>query len=453
MIEIIETILNYKAYVMLPIIMFVLAVLIRMKFSTAFFSSIEIGIGFSVIYLAFNFLLSNIGPTVQELISARGLDFEVLDVGWPMLAAITWTTSIAAMTIPLFLAVNIIMLAVNQTETINIDIWNYWHISLLGALVMHTSGSVLFGYLSIALASVLVLKLADWSAPYLETEADMHGISITTITGIGVFPLGIAADCLIDRIPGLKKVTLNPEQIQKRFGFMGEPMFIGIFLGVLLGILAKFDMKRLLELSFHIATAMFILPMGAKLISSGLRPISLKLKGHVERVFPHKKNLRIGMSTFVLMKDSAVLVSGLILIPIALGIAFILPGNKMIPVGDLVNILAAIALIALAVRRNVFRAVLIGIPLIAGYLLIGTAMSPVFTKMAETFDLGLSYSYDGPISSFTEGGNPVRFYFVSLFRGDTAAFILLPAVLGLLYVTWRVSKKKAAADTLDGKGK
>ncbi|WP_412679059.1 hypothetical protein [Brevibacillus parabrevis] len=43
---------------------------------------------------------------------------------------------------------------------------------------------------------------------------------------------------IIEKIPGLRDIKADPEEITKKYGVMGEPLTLGTILGVLLGILA-----------------------------------------------------------------------------------------------------------------------------------------------------------------------------------------------------------------------
>ena len=53
---------------------------------------LALGVGFAGIFILFGFFVNDISPAVNAIVSRRGLDFPVLDVGWPPLAAITWAS-------------------------------------------------------------------------------------------------------------------------------------------------------------------------------------------------------------------------------------------------------------------------------------------------------------------------------------------------------------------------
>ncbi|MFW5980623.1 MAG: PTS transporter subunit IIC [Halanaerobiaceae bacterium] len=435
--NIIDIIFNFKPYVMLPIIILILSLIIKMKISKAILGALKLGVGFAGIFIVFEFFVSIIKPAANAVVIERGLNFTVLDVGWPPLAAITWTSQIAPLTIPLIIIINIIMLATSTTRTIYIDIWNYWHFALLGILIQNLTGSFLTGLFATALIGILTIKLSEWNGPYVERECGFKDICISPLSVNWTLPLGIAGNKLIKKIPLVKRLNFNPENGKKNYGVLGEPMMIGFFVGIFLGILAGYSVKNILELSIHIGAVMFILPKCAGLIGEGMQPVAVKLKNKIQQKFPEKKHLFISMDSGIIMQNSSVIVTGIILIPVSLALGFIIPGNKMIPLGDLANLISVMSILTLATGGNVIRAVIIGIPVISSYILIASHMAPLFTRLYNQVDAGLDIEYNGLISSFTDGGNPVRFWFYYLFQGNIFAMAVIPVVLFLLYITWK----------------
>ncbi len=98
-------------------------------------------------------------------------------------------------------------------------------------------------------------------------------------------------------------------------------------------------------------------------------------------------------------------------------------------------VIFVLALIVLATRGNVFRAVLASVPIVIGYLLIATSLAPLFTRLAA--QVGSATSYAGPVTAFTDGGNPLRFWFFHLFQGNWIALVLLAPASALLWLAWR----------------
>ncbi len=86
---------SFKAYIKLPVFMLILAIVARIKIRDALLSTIKIGVGFAGVFVIFTFFVTQITPTIQAIISVRGLNYPVADVGWPPLAAITWSSSLS----------------------------------------------------------------------------------------------------------------------------------------------------------------------------------------------------------------------------------------------------------------------------------------------------------------------------------------------------------------------
>jgi PTS system galactitol-specific IIC component len=66
-----------------------------------------------------------------------------------------------------------------------------------------------------------------------------------------------------------------------------------------------------------------------------------------------------------------VIVTGLVLMPISLALAFVVPGNRSIPLGDLANLISVMSLIVLSMRGNVFRGSWIALVVILPAALLG----------------------------------------------------------------------------------
>ena len=438
--ELISFIFSFKAFVMLPIFMIILGAILGMKFSKILVSALKLGVGFAGIFLLFDFFVINIAPPVEMIISKRELNYPILDVGWPPLAGITWASSIAPLTIPMIICANLIMIATNVTRTIYIDIWNFWHFALLGALLQNTNHSFLLSMLATLLIGIYCIKLSDWTAPYVNRECGLEGITVSPVSVVGLLPYAVTVNILLDKIPWIKRLRFNANKTTTRLEIFGEPMIIGVLVGIFLGFLAEYDIKSLSELCINIAAVMFLLPHCGSLIGNGMEPFSKNLKVRITKIFPNKKDLVIAIDSAVLFQNKSVIVTGIILMPISIIIAFVLPGNKIIPLGDLPNLISVMAVIVIVCESNVFRGIILGIPIIIAYLLIATEFAPLFTNLSRQIGLDYTREFSGNISAFTDGGNPIRYWFYYIFDGNIIALSLIPIVLVLFFITWKKHK-------------
>jgi len=473
---VLDYVFSFKAYVMLPLIILVIALAGRMRVGAALISALRIAVGFAGVFVVFDFFVASIGPAVEQIVLVRGFDFPVLDVGWPPLAAITWASPIAPLTIPIFLVLNVIMLATRTTTTINLDIWNYWHYALVGTLILNTTRSLWLGLAVTLLIGIYSIKMADWNGVYVEQRGGVKGVAITTISINGLLPYAVVMDWLFDRIPGIRSISWNPEAAGERqraraeapdrvdggqdtvtegrsvLDFLSEPMIIGGLVGIFLGVLAGYRLRELLELGVHIAAVMFLLPPCGKLIGEGIQPVSARLREIITTRFRGRTDLRVGMDAGPLMQNRSVLVTGMVLMPLSIGLAFLVPGNRTLPLGDLPNLISVFAIIVLVFRNNVFRAILAGLPIVATYMMVATHFAELYTTMAR--DVGFDFQgHVGPITAFTDGGNQMRFYFFHLFQGNGIAIAAIPVILALMWITRRRSialELAAGAARVDG---
>ncbi|EAP8932339.1 PTS galactitol transporter subunit IIC [Salmonella enterica] len=437
---VVQYVLGFGPTVLLPLVLFFLALFFKVKPAKALRSSLIVGIGFVGIYAIFDILTSNVGPAAQAMVERTGISLPVVDLGWPPLAAITWGSPIAPFVIPLTMLINVAMLALNKTRTVDVDMWNYWHFALAGTLVYYSTGSFVLGLSAAAIAAIVVLKLADWSAPLVAKYFGLEGISLPTLSSVVFFPIGLLFDKIIDKIPGVNRIHIDPENVQKKMGIFGEPMMVGTILGVLLGIIAGYDFKHILLLGISIGGVMFILPRMVRILMEGLLPLSEAIKKYLNAKYPGRDDLFIGLDIAVAVGNTAIISTALILTPISVFIAFLLPGNKVLPLGDLANLAVMASMIVLACRGNIFRAVITAIPVIVADLWIATKIAPFITGMAKDVNFKMAEGSSGQVSSFLDGGNPFRFWLLEIFNGNIIAIGLIPVLALVIYGVFRLTK-------------
>lgn len=443
--NIVQYILGFGPTVMLPLVLFILALFFKVKPAKALRSSLTVGIGFVGIYAIFDILTSNVGPAAQAMVERTGINLPVVDLGWPPLSAITWGSPIAPFVIPLTILINVAMLALNKTRTVDVDMWNYWHFALAGTLVYYSTGSLFFGLLAAAIAAVVVLKLADWSAPLVQKYFGLEGISLPTLSSVVFFPVGLLVDKIIDHIPGLNRIHIDPETVQKKFGIFGEPDDGWYYSGHSARRNCRIRFQKVLLLGISIGGVMFILPRMVRILMEGLLPLSEAIKKYLNAKYPDRDDLYIGLDIAVAVGNPAIISTALLLTPISVFIAFVLPGNEVLPLGDLANLAVMASMIALASRGNIFRTVLAAIPVIIADLWIATKIAPFITGMAKDVNFKFAEGSSGQVSSFLDGGNPFRFWLLEIFNGNLIAIGLVPVIALVLYGIFRMTRSTVYA--------
>ncbi|AVR00476.1 galactitol-specific PTS transporter subunit IIC [Oceanobacillus sp. M65] len=415
-VDVIQSFLDLGATVILPVAIFLLGLFFGQKPGKAFRSGLTIGVAFVGIFLVIDLLVLNLGPAAQGMVDRLGVELNVIDVGWPATSSIAWASVVAAFIIPLGLVVNVIMLLTKTTKTMNVDIWNFWHYTFMAAMVYAISDSIIQGLIAAVLFQIICLKVADWTAPMMSEFYELPGVSIATGSTISYAP-GIFLVKGLQRIPGIKNWNADPETIQKRFGIFGESIFIGLFLGAAIGALAGYSVGDIIEIGMAMAAVMVLMPRMVKILMEGLMPVSESAREWLNKRFGDREIL-IGLDAAVALGHPAVISTALILVPITVVLAVILPGNAVLPFGDLATIPFIVAFIVGAARGNIVHSVIVGTVMIAISLYIATDVAPMFTQMAENADFNMPEG-SAQISSIDQGGNIVNYViykFFSLFN-------------------------------------
>lgn len=447
--------------VVLPVIITLFGLLLGLKLGKSFRAGVTIGIGFIGINLVIGLLASQVAPAATGMAEGLGVSLDVVDVGWPSSAAIAFGSSIGAMIIPLGLVVNVVLLLTGLTRTFDIDLWNYWHSAMIGALVGAVTGNYLLGLLSAAVHLALILAMADLTAPIVQKYFQLPEISFPHGTSAPYGLLAIPMNKVFDAIPGLRKLDATPEAIQKRFGLFGETLMMGLILGLLIGILGygfdspAEDSTAILTLAISLAAAMFLLPRMVAILMEGLMPISEAARTFVQKRFPGR-TFYIGLDSAIAVGQPSVIATSLLLVPITLLIAVILApaGNRVLPLVDLATIPFIVAVMVPIFRGNIVRSVIGGGILIGAGLFIATWIAPTFTQIAVESGFALE---DGQatISSLVDGANPLTGLFFAAAELGTVgvlatAVLCLAGVVAIRYAMKARDRRVLAAESSDG---
>ncbi|MGM9749050.1 MAG: PTS galactitol transporter subunit IIC [Candidatus Cryptobacteroides sp.] len=384
-------IIGLGAAVMMPIIFTILGVCIGIKFSKALKSGLLVGVGFVGLSVVTSLLTSTLGPALEKVVEIYGLQLKVFDMGWPAAASVAYNTSVGALIIPVCLGVNLLMLLTKTTRTVNIDLWNYWHFAFIGAVVYFASDSILWGFFAAVICYIITLILADYTAERFQGFYDgMEGISIPQPFCQGFVPFAELFNKGLDKIPGINKINIDADGMKKKFGLLGEPLFLGIVIGIIIGALSCSSWGEVVEkipyilgVGIKMGAVMELIPRITSLFIEGLKPISEATKELINKKFKGAKGINIGMSPALVIGHPTTLVVSLLLIPVTLILAVVLPGNEFLPLASLAGMFYIFPLILPITKGNVFKTFIIGIIFIIGGLYFVTDLAPHFTLAAR----------------------------------------------------------------------
>lgn len=384
-------IIGLGAAVMMPVIFTILGICIGIKPAKALKSGLLVGVGFVGLSVITGLLTSALGPALSKVVEIYGLQLKVFDMGWPAAASVAYNTAVGALIIPVCLGVNLLMLLTKTTRTVNIDLWNYWHFAFIGAVVYFAMDSIFWGFFAAIICYIITLVLADRTASKFQGFYEgMEGISIPQPFCQGFVPFAEAINAGLDKIPGFDKLNIDAEGMKKKFGLFGEPLFLGVIIGVIIGCLSCASWSELVEkipyilgLGIKIGAVMELIPRITSLFIEGLKPISEATKSLIDRKFKGSAGISIGMSPALVLGHPTTLVVSLLLIPVTLILAVVLPGNEFLPLASLAGMFYIFPMILPITKGNVLKTFLIGLVMIVGGLYFVTDLAPHFTLAAQ----------------------------------------------------------------------
>ena len=367
----------------------ILGLIFGIKFFESLKNGLRIGIGFVGISAMLNLLIQGIQPAVNYY-SAMGSGFTVTDIGWEGLASIAWSTPFALLIIPLGFLLNFVLIRVKFTKTMNVDIWNYFQF-VLGAAVAYyimllmgvsTVVAAVIATLFGVITSVIALKLGDVIAPYWQKYYDLPGTTCTTFDALMFcWPINFAVCWLLDRIPGVNKIKLDIHWFNEKMGSIGETSVLTFFIGLLLSIITKQSLATALSMSVTLAAAIILLPRMVSLLMEGLVPISNAARAFFQKKLGDNYEINIGMDCALSLGDESGISSSIIMIPITIGLAFILPVNyfPIALVGTLVYYACESALFA---KGNIFKIIVSTMVIVTYICLLDSYLAPLVTELA-----------------------------------------------------------------------
>ena len=384
-------IIGLGAALMMPVIFTILGLCIGIKFGDALKSGLKVGVGFVGLSIVTALLTSALGPALDKVVQLYDLQLHVFDMGWPAAAAVAYNTAVGAFIIPVCLGVNLLMLFTKTTLTVNIDLWNYWHFAFIGAVIYFASDSLAWGFFGAIICYIVTLILADMTAKKFQSYyKDMDGISIPQPFCAGFVPFAWIINKGLDKIPGMNRLEIDAEGLKKKFGLLGEPLFLGVVVGIGIGCLTCSSWGEIVDripyilgLGIKMGAVMELIPRVTVLFIEGLKPISDATRSLIARKFKGADGLNIGMSPALVIGHPTTLVVSLLLIPVTLVFAVLLPGNEFLPLASLAGMFYVFPLVLPFTKGNVIKTFIVGLVVIVLGLYMVTNLAPAFTLAAK----------------------------------------------------------------------
>lgn len=377
-------------------------IIFRMKFGQAVKAGLLVGIGFQGLSLAVNLLTTTIQP-VMDYYEEMGSGYDVLEIGFAALGGASWTVPFAVFAIPAIVIINLILVRAKITKVLNVDIWNFMHFLVPGALAYALFGSAVVGFLVTVALSVVTLFFSQWLAPKWGEFFGLEGTTCTTLAFASwVYPISYLLNKLIDKIPGVNKIDLDMDKVGEKLGIFGDPAIIGIVVGLFLSVLTKQDVSSLLTICMGIAAVMVLIPRMVGIMMEGLTPIGNAANEYMKNKLGEDEDVYIGMDIALGLGDPACITCTAIMIPLTIAMAFVIPDMRFFPLGILAEVCYLAPMYVLTGKGNIFRSLISMIIIMGLTLFFANMFAPEATQMMSV----TSVDFDGMVTASHFGWNP-----------------------------------------------
>ncbi len=383
-----------EKFVLVPLVIFVLAMIFGVKPKTALKSSFLFGAGLLGIITIANVMYQYMGNVATGLINNAHSTHDMLDVGMSGLFGAVVSLPFFIFLFPIGITVNLILISVGWTKTFDIDFLTYFGFLLAGLPVYFLTGSWIWELVIMIIYFAVCLKIADWTAPMLADYYGVEGVSIPHnscgFQAILVIPL----NWLIDKIPGLRDIDFNIGTLNNKLGIFGDPAMISFLIGTILGLVSGAGISASLAVGMVLVFTCYLYPKAIGLMMEGLQPISAAMREFGKSKL-HRDDLYMGMDAAIFAGYPEVVAVTSLYIPIALALYFFWPGSRVIPTGESIQLAIVIGMIMpfagkAGHKGNVFRTLLIGAILCIIGIYASQYVAPITTDLCKAtgYDLG-----------------------------------------------------------------
>lgn len=218
--------------VVMLVVMTALAMAFGVKFTKALEGGIKLAIALTGIGAIIGILTGAFSESLQAFVKNTGISLNIIDVGWAPLATITWGSPYTLYFLLVMLVVNILMIIMNKTDTLDVDIFDIWHLSITGLLIIWYANrnhlpiilSVIIATFAVVLVGVLKIINSDLMKPTFDDLLGAGPTSPMTSTHMNYMmnPVIMVLDKLFDKVfPGLDKYDFDAAKLNKKNWFLG----------------------------------------------------------------------------------------------------------------------------------------------------------------------------------------------------------------------------------------
>ena len=435
----------FGAPVFLPIVIFIICKALKMNNKKAFLSGLYAGVGLQGFMLLIGAFTPIIMPVIKQMVHSTGINLPVLDLGWQTSAIIAYSSKIGLIFFAFAIIIQLVLFATKFTNIfLPSDLWlNYTYMIWGSMMYIGTKNiwlSMLF-MIVILLYNILNIEVIckRWSRYYKYpncTIISMHNTEVTLLLYV-LYPI-------FNKL-GINKLRFNPDKLKEKLGVFGEVGTIGLILGILIGILG--NIKRLdsmvawgqiTKLGIVLAALMMIFPKISQIFAQAFEPMADIVNKRLDNEKEKGREWYIGVDDATGYGEPATLITGTLLIPIMIFMALILPGNKTLPMVDLIALPFMVEALIAMTKGNMIKTIIVGGIWYSLGLYMCSAIAPIYTQAAIAAGIALPAGAV-MITSFNMMAQPIAGLMFLAFLSKNPILIL--AIIILYFILLVVVKK------------
>ncbi|EFG7940867.1 TPA: PTS transporter subunit IIC [Escherichia coli] len=279
--------------------------------------------------------------------------------------------------------------------------------------------------------------------------------------GIGFVGIGLVIGLMLDSIgPAAKAMAENfdlnlhvvdvgwpgssPMTWASQIALVAIPIAILVNVAMLLTRMTRVvnvDIWNIWHMTFtgallHLATGSWMIGMAGVVIHAAFVYKLGDWFARDTRNFFELEGIAIPHGTSAYLGHTAVVSASLIFIPLTILIAVCVPGNQVLPFGDLATIGFFVAMAVAVHRGNLFRTLISGVIIMSITLWIATQTIGLHTQLAANAG---ALKAGGMVASMDQGGSPITWLLIQVFSPQNIpGFIIIGAIyLTGIFMTWR----------------
>ena len=404
-----DPIIKMGGPIVMLIILTILAMIFGVKFSKSLEGGIKLAIALTGIGAIIGMLNTAFSASLAKFVQNTGIQLNITDVGWAPLATITWGSAWTLYFLLIMLIVNVVMLAMKKTDTLDVDIFDIWHLSITGLLIkwyadnngVSAGVSLFVATLAVVFVGVLKIINSDLMKPTFDDLLNAPNSSPMTSTHMNYMmnPIIMVLDKIFDKIlPGLDKYDFDAAKLNKKIGFWGSKFFIGFILGIVIGImgtpqpvegLKDYDtwqlvIKSWLSLGLTAGVSLELFSIIGSWFIAAVEPLSQGITNVATKRLQGRK-FNIGLDWPFIAGRAEIWACANVLAPIMLIEAVLLSsvGNGVLPLAGIIAMGVTPALLVVT-RGKLLRMIIFGSLLLPLFLLSGTLIAPFATELAKS---------------------------------------------------------------------